>query len=159
MKEISNPFASIPDYRCFGCSPLNPEGLRMKFYEDGDDIVSLWEIRPEFAGYVNVMHGGVQSTLIDETASWVVFVKLGTMGYTRKLTVEFRKTVNMDKSPLELRATLTGMKENIALIDVKLRNSQKELCSEASAEFFTLPAHIAQKRLKFPSKEAFYQFH
>lgn len=131
----------------------------MKFFEDGEDIVSIWNIRPEFAGYVNVMHGGVQSTLIDETASWVVFAKIGTMGYTKKLTVEFKKSVYMDKSPLELRARLTGMEGNIALIKIQLRNSEKELCAEASAEFFTLPIPIAQKRFKFPDKTAFFPFH
>ena len=35
-------------YHCYGCDPHSPQGLRMEFYEDGDDIVSVWNPRPEF---------------------------------------------------------------------------------------------------------------
>ena len=26
-------------YNCFGCSPDNEAGVRMEFYEDGDEVV------------------------------------------------------------------------------------------------------------------------
>ena len=37
-------------YNCFGCSPDNEAGVRMEFYEDGDEIVSIWKPRPEYQG-------------------------------------------------------------------------------------------------------------
>ena len=30
-------------YNCIGCSPDNPFGLHLCFYEDGDDIVTTWK--------------------------------------------------------------------------------------------------------------------
>ena len=44
MKKIINPWLDLTDkgYNCFACAPGNPYGLKMEFYEDGDDIVSLW---------------------------------------------------------------------------------------------------------------------
>jgi hypothetical protein len=43
MKKIINPWTEIDGYLCFACSPANPSGLHMAFYEDGDDIVSFWK--------------------------------------------------------------------------------------------------------------------
>ena len=42
MKKIINPWRNHEGYNCFGCSPDNPIGLHMEFYEDGDYIVSTW---------------------------------------------------------------------------------------------------------------------
>ena len=39
-------------YRCYGCDPHSEQGLRMEFYEDGEEIVSVWHPRPEFQGWV-----------------------------------------------------------------------------------------------------------
>ena len=47
MKKIINPFVHLDGYNCFGCAPGNPLGVKMEFFEDGDDIVSLWQLRPE----------------------------------------------------------------------------------------------------------------
>ena len=84
MKEIKNPFLDRKDYCCFGCSPANHIGLRMKFYEEEEFVVSEWLPRSEFEGYANVLHGGIQATLMDEIASWTIYVKAGTGGVTRK---------------------------------------------------------------------------
>lgn len=40
----------------------------MEFYEDGDYIVSTWHPTTHYQGWVNTMHGGILSTLIDEVS-------------------------------------------------------------------------------------------
>lgn len=82
MKKIINPFIHLDGYNCFGCAPQNPLGLKLTFYEDGDDIVATWQPRPEFQGWLNTLHGGVQATLIDEICGWVIMRKLQTTGVT-----------------------------------------------------------------------------
>ena len=42
MKKIINPWKGMDGYYCFGCAPNNKAGVKMEFYEDGDDIVSIW---------------------------------------------------------------------------------------------------------------------
>jgi len=80
MTELRNPFIGINGYECFGCAPDNHAGLRMSFFEDGDEIISSWDPQEYFQGYNHILHGGIQATLMDEPASWIVFVKLGTAG-------------------------------------------------------------------------------
>ena len=76
-------------YNCFGCSPDNEAGVRMEFYEDGDEVVSIWKPRPEYQGWLNTLHGGIQSVLLDEICGWVVFRKLQTGGVTSKMETRF----------------------------------------------------------------------
>ena len=42
MEKIINPWEGMEGYFCFGCAPNNESGLKMEFYEDGDEIVSKW---------------------------------------------------------------------------------------------------------------------
>ena len=74
-------------YQCFGCSPHNDFGLHLEFWEDDDDLVSCWSPRPVLQSYPKVVHGGIQSTLMDEIAGWVVYVKCGTVGLTAEMKV------------------------------------------------------------------------
>ena len=69
MKKIINPWKDMEGYNCFGCSPDNEAGVRMEFYEDGDEVVSIWKPRPEYQGWLNTLHGGIQSVLLDESAA------------------------------------------------------------------------------------------
>ena len=95
MKKIINPWHGLEDqgYNCFGCAPSNPYGLKMEFYEDGDDVVSYWHPSDNFQGWLHTLHGGIQSTIIDEIAMWVIARKLQTSGMTTNLNVKFRKPV------------------------------------------------------------------
>ena len=65
MKKIKNPYIGLEEqgYNCFACCPTNPCGLKMSFYEDGDDIVSLWNPGENYQSWINTLHGGIQATL------------------------------------------------------------------------------------------------
>ena len=94
MKKIINPWCNHEGYNCFGCSPDNPIGLHMEFYEDGDYIVSTWHPEHNYQGWVDTMHGGILSTLIDEVCGWVV---------TRKLRAAYDKNPKQTKHHFEAR--------------------------------------------------------
>lgn len=157
MKKIINPFVKIPGYKCFGCSPDNPFGLKMEFYEDGDHVVSTWEPEHHFSGYLDVLHGGIQSTLMDEIASWLVFVKLKTAGVTQKMEIIYKKPALTSKGTFSLKATLNNYKNRIAEVDVALSDGNKQICSTAKVYYFVYPEKIAKERLWFPGYEAFFE--
>ena len=58
---------------------MKPE-LKMEFYEDGDEVVSIWKPRPEYQGWIDTLHGGIQAVLMDEICAWVILRKLQTTG-------------------------------------------------------------------------------
>lgn len=137
MKRIINPWRGMDGYRCFGCDPRSEQGLRMEFYEDGDRIVSRWKPRPEFQGWVDTLHGGIQATLADEISSWVVFRKFQTSGVTSRMEVRYLKPIHTSEDHITLQATVVRQRRNIVDIEVKIFNSQDQLCTEALCIYFS----------------------
>ena len=119
MKKIINPWIGIDGYNCFGCCPTNDAGIKMEFYEDGNEIVSFWQANEHYQSYLNTLHGGIQATLIDEIAGWVVFHKLQTIGVTNRLNVVYKKALHIDEK-ITLRASLKEQKRNVAFIEIRI---------------------------------------
>ncbi len=68
MKKIINPWKGLEGYNCFGCAPNNEAGVRMEFYEDSEEIVSIWKPRP------NIRDGSIPCTVVFRLFSWMRFV-------------------------------------------------------------------------------------
>lgn len=149
MKRIINPWRGMDGYRCFGCDPRSEQGLRMEFYEDGDRIVSRWKPRPEFQGWVDTLHGGIQATLADEISSWVVFRKFQTSGVTSRMEVRYLKPIHTSEDHITLQATVVRQRRNIVDIEVKIFNSQDQLCTEALCIYFLFSKEKAHEEFHF----------
>ena len=95
MKKILNPWAGLTErgYNCFACAPNNPYGLKMEFYEDGDDIVSLWTPGNNYQGWLDTLHGGIQATLLDEIGGWIIARKFQTSGMTTNLNIKYKRPI------------------------------------------------------------------
>lgn len=154
-KKINNPFRGQKGYKCFGCSPDNPIGLHMNFRLEGDEVICDWTPGELYQGWMNVLHGGIQATLMDEIASWWVMVKLQTAGVTSKMEVRLLKTAHMDQAPFRLVARLQEMNKNIALVKVELFDRNQQLCADSIMHYFTWPEHIARERMHYPGIEGF----
>ncbi len=156
MKKIINPFVHRDGYNCFGCSPTNSFGLKLEFHEEGDFVTAKWDPIDHFQGWSNTLHGGIQATMLDEIASWLVFVKLDTSGVTSQMEVKLKKPVPMNEGTLHLKAQLREMRRNIAVIDTWLYNSKMELCTEGVMHYFTFSQKLARDKFWYPGKDAFY---
>ncbi len=157
MKKIINPYQKLQGYNCFGCSQTNSSGLRMSFYEDGEFIVSKWKPRDSFQGYINILHGGIQATLMDEIASWLVQIKLKTSGVTAKMETRYIKSVFMDKGDILLKAKLLENRKRLARVHVELFDSENNLCTESYISYFIFPHKIAKKEFNYPEHKEFFE--
>jgi len=159
MKKIVNPYAKAgrPEYQCFGCSPLNSKGLQMKFLLDGEEVVSVWNPQKWAEGYMNVLHGGIQATLLDEISSWVVQTMAGTVGVTTSMEISYRKAVNIDDGEITLRASIKEKNSRFAVIDARLYNRIGEICSSAMVKYFLIPEQKAKTEFYYPGYDAFFE--
>ncbi len=156
--EIKNPYRGVKGYNCFGCSPENTNGLKMKFEVDGENIVCEWKPKDYLQGYHDVLHGGIQATLMDEIASWFVQTKIGTAGVTSELKVKYLKPVYTNNGNIFLESGLKNKRKNLVDIWVKLMDVNKTVCAEAVVTYFTFPEKIAIEKLHYPGKKAFFPF-
>ena len=136
MKKIVNPWTGIKDYFCFGCSPENEAGVKMEFYEDGEDIVSIWHPKPQYQRWKDTLHGGIQAVLLDEICAWAVLYRLNTTGVTSKMETRYRRPVSTCDRYLKLEAHVVAVRRNLVTIEATLFNSAGECCTQAVCTYF-----------------------
>ncbi|WP_448790132.1 PaaI family thioesterase [Bacteroides graminisolvens] len=149
MKKIINPWKGKEGYNCFGCAPANPVGVKMEFYEDGDDIVSQWHLQANYQGWINTLHGGIQSVLLDEICAWAILRKLQTTGVTSKMETRYLKSVDTTDEYVLLRARISEKKRNIILVEAELYNQKGEVCTKALCTYFTFSQEKAKQEMHF----------
>lgn len=72
------------DQDCFGCGPSHAAGFRMRFHEEGEDVVTSLVPDAGHQGAPGIMHGGLIFTIADELAAWACILKLSKFGFTAR---------------------------------------------------------------------------
>lgn len=89
---------------CFVCGLKNGSGLQASFYEtEHNELVALFVPTLEHQGYPGRMHGGIASTILDETMGRVILVGKNddVWGVTIELQVQYQKPIPLEA---EIRA-------------------------------------------------------
>lgn len=156
-QKLSNPFIQMEGYNCFGCCPHNELGLKLSFTDKGDHIEAHWMPNANYQGYKNILHGGIQTTLLDEIASWTVYTKIGTAGVTSSLQIKFLRPVFIDGGEIILKSFVKSVEQKSAILETFLYDAKENLCAEATIEYFLYPEELARRKLFFPGTENFYK--
>jgi acyl-coenzyme A thioesterase PaaI-like protein len=91
------------DGGCFGCSPSNADGLRMRFRRRGERIHASYTLPDRFHGAPKTAHGGIVATMLDEMSCAAVVFVHDRFVVTGELTVRYERPCPTD-APLELTA-------------------------------------------------------
>lgn len=153
-RKIRNPFDADKNM-CFGCGPNNSAGLRLHFKEDDEKLYITWQPEPTYQGYINVLHGGIIATLLDEAAAWCVYVKACTAGVTSSMRVRYLKPVYMSKGVVSVEAVLLEKGARNAMLRAVLFDGEGNLCAEADLDYYIYPEKVARSRYYYPGVEAF----
>ena len=99
LEEIENFFdGTLGDrFQCFGCSNRNDQSLKLRFFrkkhEDKEKKVVFCKIPPlgnQRTSFPGVVHGGVISTIIDDTAYWTLFENKRILALTMEMSVQYQ---------------------------------------------------------------------
>lgn len=82
------------DGYCFVCGPKNPIGLRLNFSFNGKTIKTEFVPKKEHQGYLNIVHGGIISTLLDE-AMVKLAIAMDMPAVTASMEIRLRKALNV----------------------------------------------------------------
>lgn len=156
MKKIHNGYQLLKDYQCFGCAPNNPIGLKMEFFEDGEYIITQWEPSSLYEGYHNVLHGGIQATLMDEIANWVIIHKLKRTGVTNSMEVKYLKSVYLNQGKITVRGKVISEDPKCATVYAEILDFEGTIRSHATVIYTTFPDRIAINKFNFPGYDQFY---
>ena len=70
MKERSLQEKYAPNNSCFGCGPANAQGLRIRSFPKGEEVVAEWIPQSKYEAFPGVLNGGIIGTLLDCHCNW-----------------------------------------------------------------------------------------
>ena len=122
-------------YDCFGCSPNNERGLKLKIWYSDEGCFAYYKIPENLCGFTGVAHGGIIASLLDEIAAWTIITQLFRVGVTLELTIRYLKLV-----PTNEEITIKGriLEENGKNISVKTSiysTNEGTLLAEANSKW------------------------
>ncbi|MCK5312120.1 MAG: PaaI family thioesterase [Desulfobacteraceae bacterium] len=114
--ELGNTWTKLENIEphCFACGFDNKHGLNMKFEKNGKKLRSIVEVPSRLRGWSNLVHGGIISTMIDETMSWSVLHLLGKLFLTKSIKVNFKKPLTIN-TPLITSGYIVEQKSDRAV--------------------------------------------
>jgi uncharacterized protein (TIGR00369 family) len=144
-------------HNCFGCSPSNACGLRMKFLTDEKSLFSWMRVPGHLGGWDNLVHGGVLAAILDETMGWTTIHFLKKFALTNAMTVKFHKPVYIGEE-IRVEGRVVEVKgDRVASVESYIYKEVNTLCAKSTGTFrlFTTEAIV---RLGVMEEEAIKQF-
>ena len=59
-----------PNNACFGCGPANLDGVHVRSFARGDEVVAEWMPQAKYEAFPGVLNGGIIGTLLDCHCNW-----------------------------------------------------------------------------------------
>jgi len=129
---------------CFVCGIENPIGLKLKFYTDDQGrCITHFRPRQEHQGYPGHLHGGLISTLLDETMGRVLTGQ-NVWAMTGQLEVRFRKPVPLDQE-LTIVGELIHSRSRVYEARGEIRLPDGTVLAEGSGLYIRIPDEVVEK--------------
>lgn len=126
-----------PHSACFVCGQDNPAGLKILFQRQvNGDMTAVWTPGPAWEGFRGIVHGGLVSTVLDETMSKAV-AATGSEALTAELRIRFRLPVNSG-APFLVRGWIVKRSKRLIETEATLTASDGTEHAHAWASFLTL---------------------
>lgn len=150
-KSLQETYA--PTGICFGCGPANAEGLQLKSFVDGEQLVASFQPEAKHQAFEGMLNGGIIGSLLDCHCNWMAAWHLMQRQQldAPPCTVTAEYTIKMLKptpiaSPIELRAWVIESGERRAKIGGSLK-AGGEITATCEGVFVAVkPGHPAYHR-------------
>ncbi len=134
---------------CYGCGHLNPHGLQIKSFWDGDETVAVYTPREYHTAIPGYVYGGLVASLIDchatGTAAAAAYRAAGRAMdtepafrfVTASLKVDFLKPTPID-GPLEIRGVIKELKGRKVIVAITL-SAKGVVCAKGDVVTVEMP--------------------
>lgn len=146
--EIQKRFDKLPGMNCFACAPheLNPHGLKLIFEETEAGARTQFELPHHFQSYPHFLHGGVLSTVVDESMFYAAAFKLKVIAFTRNLQISFRNAGRPGETYV-CDSRVTEHTSGSFKANATVRSADRGVIVRATAEFAVPSAELAARLL------------
>ena len=130
------------DGYCFVCGPRNPIGLKLDFHFDGKTISTEFVPLKEHQGYMNIVHGGIISTLLDEVMVKLA-IEMGMPAVTAQMDIRLKKALNIG-SKITVSAEITKDSKKIIESYAKAVTDDGVIVADAKGKLVKVTNHKLQ---------------
>ncbi len=117
---------------CFGCGPANPDGLQIKSFVEGDEVVASWRAKPFHHAFPGMLNGGIIGALLDCHSNWTathhLMTKAGASSPPCTVTADFHVTLKRPTpldAELHLRARVVESTDDRAVVEATMEANGK----------------------------------
>jgi uncharacterized protein (TIGR00369 family) len=128
---------------CFVCGDKNQVGLKLDFYERDGKARAEFIPTENFEGYKDILHGGILSTLLDETMIKSILAK-EILTVTSQIEVKFKKPAIIGEK-LIIEGEITGERGRLILTEGKIFKEDGTVVAEAKGKFFRAEGRIKEQ--------------
>ena len=136
---------NLENHKCFGCSPSNPSGLQMKFYNKEESVFSWVTVPDHLCGWHNLAHGGAISAILDEIMGRTAVYILNKLIMTKTMNIEFLKPILIGQEMKAQGKVLDYNNDREAIIEGFIYNDKEVLCAKATGAFALFTPEVLMK--------------
>ena len=103
----------------------------MKFYTDEESVFSSLQVPAHLCGWSNVVHGGVTTTILDETIAWTVIYLRQSYMLTKALSVEFLQPLFVGKEIHSIGKIIETKSKREVIVEASVFNHEKILAANS----------------------------
>ena len=132
MTESSLQELFSPQGCCFGCGPANPDGLHLRSFVRGVEVIAQWQPGEKYQAFPGMLNGGIIGTLLDCHSNWTAAWHLQQQSrlekppctVTANYSIKLLRPTPLD-TPLELVARVLESMADRATIEATLSAAGK----------------------------------
>ncbi len=128
---------------CFVCGDENNIGLNAKFFFDGEKAHSEITANEKYAGYKNIFHGGIISTMLDEIMIKALLAQ-DLFVVTAEMTVRFKQPV-YSGDVIKFEGYKTAKKGPVYITEGKAINQHGDIVAEATGKYIAPRTELADR--------------
>jgi acyl-coenzyme A thioesterase PaaI-like protein len=132
--DTSSREVPVPDAGCFGCSPTNPGGLRLRFFKRGDAVTTTFRIPDRLHGAPAIAHGGIVATILDEVSCVTGLAVRGVFFLTGELSIRYDWPCPVE-TDLAATARIVETRPRYVIIEAELRQGER-IVARSTGKFF-----------------------
>jgi acyl-coenzyme A thioesterase PaaI-like protein len=150
-KSIQETYA--PNMACFGCGPANANGLHVRSFANGDEVVAMWQPQTKYEAFPGMLSGGIIGTLLDchcnWTAAWHLMNKAGLdqppCTVTAEYSIKLLRPTPSDKA-VRLVARVVESTDDRAIVEGELIAHERITATCRGTFVAVKPGHPAYHR-------------
>jgi acyl-coenzyme A thioesterase PaaI-like protein len=136
---------------CFVCGKENNKGLKTRWSVFKNTVRSTFIPDIWFAGYDDIVHGGILSAVLDEAIIWASYAVMGRFGITAEISIRFVKQLKVGHNCF-IEGWFIEDKGRIWVAGSQIINNNEEIIAKASGKVIPLSIEESERfenKLKF----------